>query len=259
MAERPQPSVLRDQRDMGWIAQFEGQMLVCGLLAKALYGPPDRTWIQELKQQKTFDGVPFGAETIEMQSAIECFERWTESIGSTIQDADFEEICGDHTRLFIGPQRLLAAPWESVYTNKDRAVFQTETQSVKNWYARFEMALTSEYNEPADHIGLEFSFLAELSALTLTASEIRDGTEVKRLIDAQRGFLNQHVLRWVHRWAADVVRHARTDFYRGLAWLARGTAIEAASFFSIEAARSKASGAFQRDAVLDADKAPRKT
>ena len=147
----------------------------------------------------------------------------------------------------MGPNRLLAAPWESVYTNKERAVFQMETVSVKNWYLRFDLALASEYNEPADHIGLEFAFLADLAARTIEASEIRDGAEVQRLIAAQRGFLAQHVLPWVPRWANDVLMHARTDLYRGLAWLARGTAIEASSFFSVEQQKTRQAGAFLRD------------
>ena len=86
----------------------------------------------------------------------------------------------------------------------------------------------------ADHIGLEFGFLAHLAELTIAASEIRDGAEVKRLIDAQRGFLSQHMSPWVPRWADDVINHARTELYRGLGWLARGTVLEAASFFALQ-------------------------
>src|SRR3546814_4250647 len=126
----------------------------------------------------------------------------------------------------------LAPPWESVYTNKDGAVFQRETVSVKNWFLRFDLVLESSFNEPADHIGLEFGFLAHLAELAIAASEIEDGGEVKRLVDAQRGFISQHMLVWVPRWADDVVRHARTDLYRGVGWLARGVILEAASFFA---------------------------
>src|SRR3546814_19691541 len=59
-------------------------------------------------------------------------------------------------------------------------------------------------------------FLAHLAELAIAASEIEDGGEVKRLVDAQRGFISQHMLVWVPRWADDVVRHARTDLYRGV-------------------------------------------
>lgn len=233
-------------RGMGWVAQFEGQMLVCGLLAKTLYGAPDRDWLDHIVQKQLFEEIPFGSELPEIAKAMICLRGWLAATPSPTDDAAFVAVRDDYTRLFVGPGSLLAAPWESVYTNKDRAVFQRETVSVKNWYQRFDLVLASSYNEPADHVGLEFAFLAELAALTISASEIQDGGEVKRLIDAQRGFVSQHMLPWVPRWADDVTRHARTDLYRGLGWLARGTVLEMASFFNADAAPSRPKGAFRR-------------
>jgi TorA maturation chaperone TorD len=235
----------RRGRNMDWVAQFEGQMLVCGFLAKMLYAAPDREWLNSLICNRVLDSIPFGSTLPDVVSALATLQRWADPLQHGLDDATFAEISDDYTRLFVGPGRLPAAPWESVYTNKDRAVFQMETVSVKNWYRRFDLVLASEYNEPADHIGLEFGFLAHLSKLTIAASEIRDGAEVTTLIDAQRAFLSYHVLPWVPRWAADVLDNAQTDLYCGLAWLARGTAIEAGSFFSIAGHQTRQVGAFR--------------
>lgn len=232
---------------MDWVAQFEGQMLVCGLLAKAFYGEPDKVWLDMLATQRIFDSVPFGGELSEVVLALEHLKMWMDAHQNGLDDTTFMAIRDDHTRLFVGPAEVFAAPWESVYTNKDRAVFQRETVSVKNWYSRFELKLATEYNEPADHVGLQFGFLAHLSELTLKASERRDGERVKRLIDAQRAFLMQHMLSWVPRWSDDVNLHARTDLYRGLAWLARGVVQEAGLFFSVQAEKEKPSGAFKKN------------
>lgn len=221
-------------------------MLVCGLLAKALYGAPDRAWLDHIILRQLFDDVPFGSALPEISAALDTLRSWMAATSSPMDDTAFATARDDYTRLFVGPGALPAAPWESVYTNKDRAVFQRETLSVKNWYQRFDLVLASSYNEPADHIGLEFAFLAELAGMTIAASEIRDGAEVKRLIDAQRGFVSQHMLRWVPRWADDVVRHARTDLYRGMGLLARGTVLEMASFFGAGATPSRQQGAFRR-------------
>jgi hypothetical protein len=38
----------RRGRNMDWVAQFEGQMLVCGFLAKILYAARDREWWNSL-------------------------------------------------------------------------------------------------------------------------------------------------------------------------------------------------------------------
>lgn len=244
--EGEEESGARRGKHMGWVVQFEGQLLVCGLLAKALYDCPDREWLDGVLGGGVFAAIPFGSDLPEIASALDHLGRWVNTSGDRLDDTAFAAITDDYTRLFVGPARLLAAPWESVYTNKDRAVFQRETVNVKNWYARFELALASAYNEPADHVGIEFGFLAHLSELTIRAADQRDGVEVKRLIDAQRGFLSQHILPWVPRWADDVVANARTDLYRGLALLARGTAIEAGSFFSTAAQETKQQGAFRR-------------
>ncbi len=236
----------RRGRNMDWVAQFEGQMLVCGMLAKMLYGAPDRDWLDTLVRDDLFAAAPLGGDLPEIATALTHLQRWTaEARNGSLHDL-FAAAEQDYTRLFIGPGRLPAAPWESVYTNKDRAVFQMETVSVKNWYARFDLQLATAFNEPADHVGLEFAFMADLASRTIAASEIRDGETVKRLIDAQRGFLSQHMLRWVPRWADDVVRFASTDLYRGLAWLARGAVLEAASFFAATVEKREPGGAFRR-------------
>ena len=246
MTDAREPADRSYGKNMGWVVQFEGQMLVFGLLAKAFYAGPDRAWLDALVAEDVFASVPFGTDLAEVASALDCLRSWTSAQIGGMSDEAFADLEIDYTRLFVGPNRLLAAPWESAYTNKDRAIFQLEAVSVKNWYARFELGLASAINEPADHVGLELAFLADLAARTVAAAGTRDGAEVRRLVDAQRGFLKQHILPWVTRWTDDVVRHASTDLYRGLAWLARGAVLEAASFFTVEQQQSSRSGPFQR-------------
>lgn len=225
----------RRSKNMEWVAQFESQMLVCGLLSKALYGAPDRDWLDMLVQKRVFRTTPFPHADVDFDEARQQLQAWSDGAQGKLDDEAFACLHDDYMRLFIGPGPLLAAPWESVYRNKDGAVFQRETISTKNWYLRFGLALATEYNEPADHIGLQFGFLAYLCERTIAASEISDGGEVKRLIHAQQGFMGQHVTPWVAKWADDAYAGARTDFYRGIALLARATVIEAGSFLSVGA------------------------
>lgn len=244
--EEPKAGKKRD-RNAEWLTQFEGQMLVSGLLAKALYGMPDRDWIAGIAARPMFGEIPFGVDRPEIATAASLLGAWARGFAAGRDETGFDAIRDDYNRLFVGPHQLLAAPWESVYSNKDRAVFQRETVSVRNWYLRFDLVLASAHNEPADHVGLQFGFLAHLAELTLSAAALSDGREVTRLIDAQRGFLAQHMLPWVPRWADDVVANARTDFHRGLGWLARGAVLEAASFVAATTAERKQQGAFRKD------------
>ena len=129
---------------MEWVVQFEGQMLVCAFLAKALYGAPDREWLEMLVSNRAFESVPFGQTQPEMMAALNHLQKWARQ---GIDNAGFALMCSDYAKLFVGPQRLLAPPWESVYANKDRAVFQMETASVKNWYLRFDLALVNHITQ----------------------------------------------------------------------------------------------------------------
>lgn len=237
---------MKSDRNTEWMVQFETQMLVSAFLAKALYQEPDMSWLQAIAEGNLFDSMPPFADNREVESALGLLKAATSTLLTKDGADTVDAMRGDYMRLFVGPGRLLAAPWGSVYNNKDRAVFQTETVSVKNWYKRFSLALSSDYNEPADHVGLEFSFLSHLSELTLIASKRSDGEEVKRLIAAQRGFLTQHMLKWIPNWADEVEVHAQTKWYSGLAALSRAMLTEAKSFLAISVAESRGTGAFRK-------------
>jgi TorA maturation chaperone TorD len=128
----------------------------------------------------------------------------------------------DYNRLFIGPGKVLAPPWESVYKTKDRLIFQEHTLEVRKWYSRFGLESETIYREPDDHIGLELIFIAHLASLGLHATENQDNEPLKDLISAQRQFLQEHPMSWANLWCADVLEFGRTDFYRGVALLVDG-------------------------------------
>jgi TorA maturation chaperone TorD len=54
-----------------------------------------------------------------------------------ISDEAFQELRVDHTRLFVGVGKVLAPPWESVYFNEDRMVFQKQTLEVSPRVSKF--------------------------------------------------------------------------------------------------------------------------
>jgi TorA maturation chaperone TorD len=137
-------------------------------------------------------------------------------------------------RLFVGVGQVLAAPWESVYFNDGRMVFQEQTLQVRDWFRRFGVETEKLHNEPDDHIGLELSFLAHLATLGLQAIEAKDDNKFEEIVEAQRRFMEEHPLKWVPRWCKLVEEKANTDFYRGLAKLVRGTLFSLAKILEIQ-------------------------
>lgn len=137
-------------------------------------------------------------------------------------------------RLFIGPEKVLAPPWESVYFNDERNIFQEQTLQVRQWYRQFGLEPEKLHSEPDDHVGLEFAFLAHLARLALEALERDDTAAFDQYLDAQRRFLVEHPLQWVPLWATLVTENARTDFWRGVALLARGVTIALAQLHDVK-------------------------
>lgn len=106
----------------------------------------------------------------------------------------------DYNRLFIGPNRLLASPYESSYRNYEETVMQAETLKVRNFYYHEGLQVADEGQVPDDHIQFELEFISHL----LTVSkDIPEKTEVLEL------FLDKHLLTWGEKHYVRIVEHSR--------------------------------------------------
>jgi hypothetical protein len=114
-----------------WSDTLTGEMLVCGVLARALYAGPDKTWLESLRREQVFSDVPFAASQPHAASALGELRAWSDA------PLDVDALVSDYNHLFVGPAKLLAAPWESVYVDRERMLFQRTTLEVKSWYERF--------------------------------------------------------------------------------------------------------------------------
>lgn len=133
----------------------------------------------------------------------------------------------DFNRLFVGPDRLKAPPWESVHRSRERLLFEAETLQVREWYARFGLAAPRLNREPDDHVALELEFLAALAERALTALEEDRPGDATELVAAHQAFLAEHVLTWVPTLMETIRQNAETSFHKGVAELVTG-ALESA-------------------------------
>jgi TorA maturation chaperone TorD len=159
--------------------------------------------------------------------------RWSEENRSGITVDEFKNLKSEQLRLFIGLDRVLVPVWESVYFNESRLVFQEQTIQVREWYARFGLQIERLNKEPDDHIGLELLFISHLASRALQAVD-EDPRSFDELLQAQRDFLTEHLLRWGPAWAKLVNQQARTDFYRGIGHMTHGALLAAADTLQIK-------------------------
>ena len=124
---------------------------------------------------------------------------------------ELEPLRVDHAKLFVGPYKLLAPPYGSVYL-EDGKLMGHSTVQVKNLYT--EEGLEFIIKETADHVGVELEFMHFLITKTIEAADKSDYGKKRCYRNKQRSFIAGHLGQWVPAFAAKVEDAAKTDFYK---------------------------------------------
>ncbi|MCB0044682.1 MAG: molecular chaperone TorD family protein [Caldilineaceae bacterium] len=204
--------------------QLTAFSLAFGFLHKVFYEPPTAAFVTMLADDALFDDWPLGADNAQTLAGLTLLQAFT----SAWEADQLPALQHDFARLFVGPDRLAAPPWESVYLSQDGLLFEAQTLAVRDFYRRFDLRAPNFKHEPDDHIGLELAFMAHLNTLGLAAVGENNSLALENSLDAQRDFLEEHLLRWAPQFCQDVIAQANTPFFRGTAHLTLG-ALESAA------------------------------
>ncbi len=112
-----------------------------------------------------------------------------------------EEIRNAYSKAFVGPGKLPAYPWESMYVEKQPGLFLESTIAVRQIYAKWGFRPARLNAEPDDHVATELHFMALLSEATLAAFEAENEKQVRSLAQDQAGFLEAHLGLWIDDYA----------------------------------------------------------
>lgn len=178
-------------------------------------------------------GAPVDTELLEFLAQPGQLEEWPmerdvpttlglDTLRMSLGREDIDALAYDYQSLFVGPGRPHAVPYESVYRGKEGLLFEEPTFDVRRTYETFGLVAPELNREPDDHIALEFSFLAHLCLTALDALERADDLTVDQCLAAEQAFLVDHLLQWVPLVLDAMVVQAGSEFYRGVAQLARG-------------------------------------
>lgn len=144
---------------------------------------------------------------------------------SSLWENSLTDLAVDYTRIFIGhgiDAFSAAYPFESVYTSKKRLLMQEARDEVLAIYRSAGLAKQPSWKEGEDHIALELEFEQILCNRCIDALQKGDEEEAYALFVTQKNFLEDHLIAWVPMMTADMKRFAKTDLYRGLAYLTEG-------------------------------------
>ena len=129
-------------------------------------------------------------------------------------DLELESLKIDFTRLFVGPFKVLAPPYGSIYL-EDGKIMGESTLDVRDWYEK--EGLDISINDAPDHIAMELEFMYYLVAKQTQATDEGNLQYIQLYQQKQTLFLCSHLFRWLPQFAKNVQENAQTKFYKKLA------------------------------------------
>ncbi|MGL4335713.1 MAG: TorD/DmsD family molecular chaperone [Turicibacter sp.] len=128
-----------------------------------------------------------------------------------------KEYRAEYARLFIGPKRVPAPPYESVYCENKKSMFGHSTIQVRNLYKNAGLRLEISANVPDDFIGFELEFMYYLAYETVKSLEENNEEKTIQLLAFQHYFLEKHLTRWIERFTNDIVSHTEIECFKVIA------------------------------------------
>lgn len=134
-----------------------------------------------------------------------------------IYDTSLDALRVDYSKLFIGPFKLLAPPYGSVYLDGQRQVMGASTIDVQKRYQEAGLELAKNFREAPDHIAAELEFMYFLIYKDIEAFKDNDMQTVQHFLKFQGAFLQDHLGAWIAAFAFNVEENGETEFYKNLA------------------------------------------
>ena len=174
-----------------------GRGYVFSLLHKLLGAEPTKELLDVVSSKESLESVAL------FESDSEAAARLKDVLASC-SEMDAEAVKLEYTRLFLGPDKLIAPPWESCYTAKERALFQQSTLQVRSWYQQYSYVPAGYPSHPDDHISLMMHFLALTTERAAACLESDLMCGYRSLLEGQKLFEKNHILNWMDAYCADM-------------------------------------------------------
>jgi len=187
-------------------------------LAATFLEPPSEALIAPLLE----DGLLKELEAAFGAVAVEDLRRFAGAF-----QGDHEGLDQEFQSLFMVPLGRYVTPYEAVYRDERQIgdarvhglLMGPSTLAVKQLYREAGAAVSEDFKDLPDHIGLELACMEFLCRGEAQAWDQENLDEVRRLRDFQRRLLQEHLLQWAPRLCRRVRESATGPLYRGIASL----------------------------------------
>ena len=148
------------------------------------------------------------------EPAAEFIQKMSEAFEAA---ANLESLKVDFSKLFVGPYKLFAAPYGSVYLDGERKIMGDSTLDVKNRYREAGLDTAKNFKDAPDHISAELEFMYYLIFKEIESFSNSDIESAIDFIQKQKDFLEHHLMAWVPGFANSIIDSAENPFYPNLA------------------------------------------
>ena len=148
------------------------------------------------------------------EPAVVCIQRLRKEFEAS---AHLEPLKVDFSKLFVGPYKLFAAPYGSVYLDGERKIMGDSTLDVKNRYREAGLDTAKNFKDTPDHITAELEFMYYLIFKEIEAFSNSDTETAIGFIQKQKSFLEDHLMAWMPEFANSIIEYAENTFYPNLA------------------------------------------
>ncbi len=157
----------------------------------------------------------------ELEKHLACLsdeaKRYASSMGEELESLeDLDSLKVDYARLFVGPYKLSAPPYGSVYLEGERKIMGISTDAVRDAYREAGLDVAEDFHDLPDHIAAELEFMYFLICREVERALASDLQGTLAYLERQRHFLASHLGGWVASFARDVEASAEKGFYRNL-------------------------------------------
>ncbi|MDR2197207.1 MAG: molecular chaperone TorD family protein [Coriobacteriales bacterium] len=138
-----------------------------------------------------WEGFPLEQTNGHIKAGLAGLASCTQELSALDRDKAVERVGVEYTRLFIGPGKPAAPPWESLYHEGGTVLFGQPTSDMRKLFAAQGLKASTDSHQFEDHLGFELLYLG------VTGARFVEQGPSAELMEQQADFIREHPLSFI--------------------------------------------------------------
>lgn len=173
-----------------------GRVLLYKLFHKTFGREPDAAYLSLLAEPAIADA--FSLFSVQEGDTMAKAAEFVGGQSESSNDADYiSRLYNEYMRLFVGPQKLPAPPWESVYRSHQGLLFQESTLTIREIYRKQGFEAEGYPRVADDSLALELDFMGRMAERAQAALADDNTDALREALTVSESFVRVHLLYFV--------------------------------------------------------------